>query len=77
MNISGLWPGNKSVIDHWPTIIDWLVDISLYFAQSGDHMICQLIERMAIIDHHDNNQSINWLNHNQFTALLAITTYEM
>ena len=39
-------------------------------AQSGDHMIYQLIKRMVIIDHHDNNQSINWLNHNRFTALL-------
>ena len=32
-------------------------------AQSGDHMIYQSIERMMIIDHHDNNQSINRLIH--------------
>ena len=38
-------------------------------AQSGDHMIYPLIERMVIIDHHDNNRSVNRLNHNQFTAL--------
>ena len=40
-------------------------------AQSGDHMISQLIEGMVIIDHHDNNRSIDQLNHNQFTALLS------
>ena len=39
-------------------------------AQSGDLMICQLIERKATIDHHDNNRSINRLNHNQYTALV-------
>ena len=44
-------------------------------AWSGDHMIYWLIERMAIIDHYDNNQSINWLNHNQFTALLVIIQF--
>ena len=44
-------------------------------AQSCNHMICQLIERMAIIDHHDNNQSISWLNHNRFTALQDIHTH--
>ena len=38
-------------------------------AQSGDHIIYQLIETITIIDHHDNNQSINRLNHNRFTAL--------
>ena len=39
--------------------------------KSGDHMIWWLIERMAIIDHHDNkNWSINRLNHNRFTALV-------
>ena len=37
-------------------------------AQSGDHMIYRLIERIAIIDHQDNNR----LNHNRFTALLAM-----
>ena len=40
-------------------------------AQSGDHMICQLIERMTITDQHDNNQSINQLNHNRFIVLLV------
>ena len=44
-------------------------------AQS-DHMIYWLIERIAIIDHHDNNQSVNQLNHNQFTALICIVVWE-
>ena len=38
-------------------------------AQSGDHMIFQLIERMTMIDHHDNNRLINQLINNGFTAL--------
>ena len=38
-------------------------------AQSSDHIIYQLIERMAINDHPDSNQSIN---HNQFTILTAV-----
>ena len=42
-------------------------------AHNGGHIICWLIERMAIIDHHDNNQSINQLYHNRFTALLAVS----
>ena len=37
-------------------------------------MICRLIDTMAIIDHHDNNRSINQLNHNQFTALILYYT---
>ena len=43
--------------------------------QSGDHMICQLIEKMAIIDHHGNYQSINWLNYNRFTAVIEYVLY--
>ena len=45
-------------------------------AQSGDLMICQLIERKATIDHHDNNSSINWLNYNQYTALVKTSLLE-
>ena len=41
-------------------------------AQSGDHMICWLIEKITIIDHHGNNQSINQLNHNQFIGLTPL-----
>ena len=33
-------------------------------AHSGDHMIYQLIERMTVIDHRDNSQSVIRLNHN-------------
>ena len=37
-------------------------------------MISRLSDTMVIIDHHDNNRSINQLNHNQFTALILYYT---
>ena len=43
-------------------------------AQSGDHIIFRLIERMAIIDHQDSNWSINQLINSQ-TNTWALSSF--